>query len=275
MEDGLMRRDVTVLGIIVWLFGAAGQLEAEWGPGPHWVDSVDSSGTLVLPSALVEFGVDFDFDGVPDLDVRYVGGPIRVAHTAALDDSFQYPGTRPVDGHLDVADTEIVSMTLPGYDGGEGTTLRIGSDAGVSGVPSHADPWPSLGAVAELSADPALAESFFEVFLEVDDVFLVGRIHNDEALRLSATIDRAPPPLGTDYLAAPGGLPLALYNDAHTRVAQLTNLTTGAPGHFMIIPEPSGSVLAGIGLLGLLVLAWRSRRNSPGIGRRSVRRWDP
>jgi len=152
------------------------------GPGPHWIDNppcppgVDSfpSGALV--------GVDFNFDCFVDLNL-VMFGPTTVRRSGPMDDSTQYPGTRPVDGHLDVIDTEMLSLSLTGG----GVTLTAGAGMGQGGVLS-----PTLGNVAEQPGDPTLADSFFDVFFEVDlggGLFL----YNQMPLRVQATISCVPP----------------------------------------------------------------------------------
>lgn len=249
-----MKRYSVTTVIVLLFFGATGRLDAEsYGPGPHWVDSVGTPGAYVFPSALVEFGVDLDLDDTPDADYCFAGGPLTVTYTAALDDSIEFPGTRPIDGHLDVVDTEIESaMLVSGF-----ATLRVGAGAGVSSVPPHVGPWPTLGAVAELPTDPSLAESFFEAFFEVD-AFIFGFYHNHEPLVLSTVISQAPPPIGTDFVA--NQLPLSLYDWSEVEVARLTNLTDGSPAHFMITPEPPTFVLFAIGAVGLAAYGRRKRR---------------
>jgi hypothetical protein len=100
-----------------------------------------------------------------------------------LDDSNHYPGLAPVDGHLEVIDTEILSMSLSGG----GVTMIAGGGLGQSGMLRR-----SPGAIAEQPDDPTLADSFFDVFFEVD---LGGGVYgyNQDALRLATKIDCVPP----------------------------------------------------------------------------------
>jgi hypothetical protein len=99
-----------------------------------------------------------------------------------MDDSGQYPGTRPIDGHRDVIDTEIVGMTLTGG----GMTLIAGAGRGAQPLSA------SLGNMAEQPANPSLADSFFDVFFEID-IGGGNRLYNQAPLRVTAVIDCIPP----------------------------------------------------------------------------------
>ncbi len=220
------------------------------GPGTHWVDTG-------LPgqdsfSSLMEFGVDITLDGVPEFDATFVGGSgtTVVDRSTALDDSIFFPGLRPVDGHLDVIDTEIVSMQLTGTGAATGWTLRAGVFQGVA---------PSLGAVAEQAGDNTLADSFFNVFFEIDGTPF-GTLNNINPLRVEAEVDRLPP-IGTDYTAdfLLSGF-IELFNQQGQHVANVTELTTGGTGHHLATPEPTTVALLGIGLVGLAGAEVRRRR---------------
>jgi len=134
------------------------------------------------------------------VDVNLILWPCAVPDNLAIinrsaprDDSQNFPGLRPVDGHLDVIDTEIISMCLTGG----GYTLRAG--LGQGGVISR-----SLGAVAEQPGNPTLAESFFDVFFEVQTP--QGPLYNQTPLRLAAVINCVPPKAA--YIHPTGCLPL-------------------------------------------------------------------
>jgi hypothetical protein len=92
-----------------------------------------------------------------------------------------------------VIDTEILSMCLTG----SGFTLRAG--LGQGGVISR-----SLGAVAEQPDNPTLAESFFDVFFEVQTP--QGPLYNQTPLRLASVINCVPPKAA--YIHPTGCLPL-------------------------------------------------------------------
>src|SRR5262249_9676492 len=153
---------------------------SECGSGPHWIhnpncppggkgsDTVSSGATV---------GIDFNGDCIAD-QVLTLGGPVTIGKRGPADDSANFPGTRPVDGHIDAIDTQISAMMLPGG----GVTLRAGPYSG-SAQPLQ----PSLGAVAEKPSNPNLADSFFDVFVEVD--FGGGsRGYNTTPIRMAQTI---------------------------------------------------------------------------------------
>ncbi len=149
------------------------------GPGPHWVDQCPG-GADNMPTGGV-IGVDLDGDCQADVNA-VLNGPAHVIRSFPLDDSLQFPGLRPLDLHRDVLDTEIIAMQLTGG----GVVLRAGGGMGQGGLRR------SLGAIAELPADPNLADSFFDVFFELD---LGGGqfAYNLEPLTVRTRIDCVPP----------------------------------------------------------------------------------
>ncbi len=151
------------------------------GPGFHWIDSCSPGGTdsLSNTSALVELD-EVGGDCVGDVTVT-LSGPTEIVRQAASDDSANFPGTRPVDAHLDVIDTEIVSMSLTGAS----FTLRVGAGGGPALSASQ-------GAVAEQSGDPTLGDSFFDVFFVIDDGG-PDLYYNQSALRIKAVLLAFPP----------------------------------------------------------------------------------
>ena len=145
------------------------------GPGPHFIDTCPAGNDYLPSGALV--GIDTTLDCLADTNL-IMFGPVKVHRTNALDDSVNYPGTRPVDGHLDVIDTEILSMSLTGG----GYTLTAGAGQGQAGVLTS-----SWGRIAETLTDPAVGDSFFDVFFEVD---LGGGVYayNHTALRVQTPV---------------------------------------------------------------------------------------
>jgi hypothetical protein len=146
-------------------------------------------------------GIDLSFDCVADVSLVMPPcsptTPLTISRSAPRDDSVNFPGLRPVDSHLDVIDTEILSMcNLNG-----GVVLKVGP----SQVPILRR---SLGAVAEDPGNPSLASSFFDVFFEVD---LGGgqKAYNLDPLRLQGVISCAPP--RATYIHPTGCIPL--YSD--------------------------------------------------------------
>lgn len=155
------------------------------GPGPHWIDvpgcPPGGSGQDTLPSGAV-LGIDTNFDCIADTNV-IAGGPATIRKLGNFDDATFFPGTRPIDGHLDVIDTEIIGMSLTGG----GVTLRAGTMSG-SAQPLQA----SRGVVAEQPSNPNLADSFFDVFFEIE--ISPGTYgYNHAPIRVAQTIDCMPP----------------------------------------------------------------------------------
>jgi len=107
-------------------------------------------------------------------------GILTVDRSGPLDDSAKFPGLRPVDGHLDVIDTEIVSMCLTSA---AGIHLAAGW---MQGLFRH-----SYGAVAEKAGDPTIGESFFDVYFRVETP--MGTLWNHAPMRVQADITCAPP----------------------------------------------------------------------------------
>ncbi|NNC95392.1 MAG: T9SS type A sorting domain-containing protein [Chitinophagales bacterium] len=90
-----------------------------------------------------------------------------------------------------VIQTEMVSMSLTGTDPGFPVQLRAGNDASVPLPPSN-------GVVQQTSPpDPFVAESFFDVFFEVEIGSPSGGPpilgYNHQPVQLGAVIDRLPP----------------------------------------------------------------------------------
>jgi hypothetical protein len=224
------------------MIALSGSAYAQFGPGPHWVDSVPPA-TVPLPYALVEFGLDTDLNGSADLDTKFVG-PTIVQLSGAQDVSTRYPTLRDPDGHLDVVDTEVVSMIMPGQGASSGWTLLAGISAG---LPTH-----TYGAMAEQPGNSAVAESFFDVFIEIEGT-PYGTLHNTTPVHISGLTYQLPPV--SDYLVT--NYPVPLYNSSQQLIATLTTLQNGQPAH-KFIPEPGSLTLAGVATaMGLL----RRRRN--------------
>lgn len=215
------------------------------GPGPHWIDDCDAD-VDNMPNTRALVGVDLDLDCLVDANL-ILSGPVTVDRSDPSDDSNRFPGLRPVDGHLDVIDTEILTMSLTG----NGFILVAGAGQGQDEVLDH-----SYGAIAELP-DDSLGESFFDVFFEIyipppfGDMYL----YNHDSLRIATVIDRVPP-FGATYIKPTGCLPL--YTAGGVHVANLVEAEHNIPD----IPTLSewGMLLMGLLLLVVGTIAVVRRR---------------
>ena len=103
---------------------------SECGPGAHWVD-ICSEGQDQMASNSALVGIDINLDCVVDLNLilspcAEPDSLLVVDRSDPLDDSSNFPGLRNADQHLDVIDTEIVSMCLTNGL----VTLRAGNGQG-------------------------------------------------------------------------------------------------------------------------------------------------
>jgi uncharacterized membrane protein len=172
---------------------------------PNWADRMDAGQISQLMTVLVD--VDIDLDGVSD-------GVFDLSGMAGI--AFGNPVDTNTDGIKDQIDTEIVEMHLAGIAPVGPTEVRLGTP-------------PSLGQVDQAPGS-TVADSFFDVFIEIDTVGLFGgplTLHNSSALRMTA---EAPgiagiPPYGAVYssqLSSP--LPLYAGEDLQPQ-AQLLSVT--------------------------------------------------
>ena len=156
------------------------QARGDCGPGDHWIDTCPG-GQDNFTNCLATGSVDVTLDCETDVTLPGQGSAL-VERADPSDDSENYPGTRPVDGHLDVIDTEILSLSLSG----SGFAIVAGEGQGQGGVLPA-----SPGVIAEDADDPSLGESFFDCYFEA---YIYGMyVYNHDPIRLEATIDRFPP----------------------------------------------------------------------------------
>jgi hypothetical protein len=178
--------------------------------------------------------LDLNLDGTPDANYALIG-QTTIARGDPSDDSTNYPGLRPIDGHLDVIDTEILSMSLT-----DGTVILIaGAGLGQGGVLPA-----SWGAIAEQPTDPALGDSFFDVYLELD---LGGGTYaySQTPIRISSVVDRIP--MIATYDSGPVLITLHDSFQGGNRIANLTRLEFTTK-----VPEPAVLTLLALGGLALI-----------------------
>jgi hypothetical protein len=147
--------------VVLTLAAPAGAYEC--GPGAHWVDTcVGGFDDFGSPTSTATVTIElYPYQG-SQLTLT-LSGLTQILRQSASDDSSNFPGKygEYVDGHLDAIDTEIVSMNLT--DG----TFNMWAGAGTSPYSGEAMP-PSRGVIVEHTANSSLANSYFEVFIEVD-----------------------------------------------------------------------------------------------------------
>lgn len=220
-------------GLLWALLAGPVQAAPVCGPGLHWVDACPA-------------GIDFFplTNGFHTIEIFGFGsfnlfttGPTTIWRGA---------GTTVPDHHID---TEMVALQLVG--GGLTLTAGDGVADGLCGGPLC-----SLGRITEQGGNPQLADSFFDIFFEIQGAPLgaLGPLHNNVACHMEAVLDRVPPAAQTTYVCnqATTG-PVFLYNAGNQQVGRLT-----ATSH-TILPEPGG-----LALTGLALLVWAGLRGRPG-----------
>ncbi|MCH7734921.1 MAG: hypothetical protein IH961_06880, partial [Chloroflexi bacterium] len=152
--------------------------------------------------AVVGLDLGPSFDCIADVSL-VLHGPVHIRRSASKDDSTNFPNTRPIDGHFDVIDTEMVQLILT--DGG--VRMAAGRAQDVAGLLPA-----TLGVIAEQPGDPVSGDSFFDVFFEIETSAGV-LLYNHAPLLVEAKIDCVPPDRTyihvTDcialYVTPPGG----------------------------------------------------------------------
>ncbi len=205
----------------------------ECGPGDHWIDDCPAGTDSFNSEALAGISLGPLLDPGDTLDCNVdlsliLNGPIKIDRSDPLDDSLNFPGVSPADGHpsgpgFDVIDTEIVSMTL--------TNGAVSLWAGQGPSPFNEDVTlsPSLGTIVERPGNPAFADSFFDVFFEIklpgpDPIFLYNHpVGDDEnALRVQNVISGVPP-LNETYVHNTECIPLFDDPIGGTHIANLVS----------------------------------------------------
>jgi len=205
------------------------------GPGPHWIDTCPAGFDDFNSSAQV--GLNFPGLGAFTLNLT---GPLLI---------FRGPGTTVPDHHID---TEMVSMNLTGIFMGNPITLLAGDGtADLMRTPGPRAALYSPGRITEVPGDPTLADSFFDVFFELQGTPF-GTLHNNVAHVDSGRIAFVPP-FGYEYRCL--NCPIPLFDPQGNLVGTVTSVV------HLPIPEPNAMFLLGPGLA--LILYWRqtSTRN--------------
>jgi len=237
-----MRTSVAILGGMALLLGVVPVGADVYGPGDHWVDTV-TVGTY-------DMNIDGEFTvtipGIGPL-VFPVTGQMAVWHGDAQDTP------DPLDpGHLNYVDTELVSMSMTGTIPTVGTFVLTGGDGVANGLDDG--PLYTAGGITELVGDPAWAESFFDIFFEVElDSTIFGNVtvFNKEPLHVESLIDRIPP-VGFEYVYAGG---LNVYDNADPDGEPVAQIPAAS-----FTPEPSSLAVLCVGALGLLARRRRRKR---------------
>ncbi len=217
---------------LFWALTASAVAGPVCGPGAHWVDACPG-GTDFFPLTM----------GVHTLEIFGPGGGIFTLNTTGPTTIWRGPGSTSPDHHID---TELVSLQLVGG----GLTLNAGDGVG-NGMCST--PLCSLGRITEQGGNPMLADSFFDIFFEIQGSPL-GPLHNIVPCKMETVLDQVAPASGTTYVCNQTVTgPVFLYDLGNNQVGQLLSAS-----HTIILPEPASLALVGLALAALAGLRRRS-----------------
>lgn len=162
-------KTVSVFGVVgLSALATLGVMESAEGAsvsciGSNWVNTCPA-GDDSFPS-VAKLSLDLDLDGIADLKPR-LSGPVNVTRGSAVDGTIE---------------TEIFDFTLTG----DGFTVIAGDGNGnlVSDGPLF-----TRGQITEQSPGSALADSFFDVFAEIQGTPF-GPLRNHDPIHLTATLE--------------------------------------------------------------------------------------
>ena len=153
----------------------------------------------------------------------------------------------PDDDHMTI-DTEIVAMSLTGTSSLLGPITVVESPTKLS-----------TGAIRQQAiSNDFPADSFFDVFIEIQTDGPYSTYHNDDPVRVSATIDRIPP-----FGAYPSGAATPLKDEGGNIVGSIERLVLGLGteptvpivGGFRLHVDTSGLFAPYIALASTIVIA--------------------
>ena len=149
-----------VAGCVLAIVGTA-SADYLFGPGPHWVDTV-TEGFDQRPSNLqISLFLGDPFDPLTEKVFIDFFGKTTIFRSNAMDDSNFFPGLRPVDGHLDVIDVEIVALELTGISPFGPVTIRAPS--GISHGITRVNTLPTSTSLFTVSFPPKSSASRLEI----------------------------------------------------------------------------------------------------------------
>ena len=115
------------------------------------------------------------------------------------------------DGKVEVP-TEILEMALSGTASFGPVTVRESPDRESKGMVEQREP-----------GQDAPADSFFDVFVEIDIEDITNfTVHNEEPLRMEATLTDLPPAEGDEYLDAQGR-PLPIFTESGVEIGRVVD----------------------------------------------------
>lgn len=207
------------------------------GPGDHWVDNCPGGLYTFNSVSTVSVELDLDSDGSFEYYVPF----LQLSGTTSVFLGPGSPHTIP---------TELVSI----LESGSGVTLRAGDGIGNLDWDGSLH---SPGYIEEQAGNTFLANSFFDVFFEIE----VGplTLRNFDPLKVACYgLTQAPPQICKYEII--GDLPLNLYDQSETVRGRLWSTPDDYSHHQVTpTPEPAGWITLSLGLAAVAVLRRRSQ----------------